>query len=212
MSIIIGYKKDGKLWMAGDSRVSSGTHIEKLTKSTAKIWQENDQLIIGGVGYLHELQFMRYNHFIADEDVILDKVDHEYLFFLYPEFAKRCLDHFGITLGPDAGYASALSTSFMFGVNGHLMILDSLGAVTEYDHFAALGCADDLVTGYILGHENEEKDIPTLLTNAIKYAATVNSGIDTNITIYCMDYEEEEVEEDETEEVKESTPSHVLVN
>ena len=188
MSVIIGYKKNNKIWMAGDSRVTSGTHIDKLAESTAKIWTENG-MIIGGVGMLNELQLMRYSHPIVEEDILLDKVDPEYLFFLYSAFGKLYLEHYGITPEINSGYPDVLRSSFMFGVNGHLYVLDSFGSVMEYDNFEVIGCAADLVRGYILGHQDEE-NVEQLLTDAIKYAATMDNGIDTNICIYSIDMEE----------------------
>lgn len=192
MSIIIGYKKGNKIWMAGDSRVAVGSHVDKLVDSTAKIWQENN-VIIGGVGLLNELQLMRYTHPIPLEDVVLGKVDAEYLYFLYSGFGAAFLEHFGVTLEPNVGYGQVLSSSFMFAVNGQLFVLDSSGSVMEYDKFEAIGCANDLVRGYLLGHQDEE-DIEKLLTDAINYAATMDNGIDTNISIYSLEFQADDEE------------------
>ena len=186
MSVIVGFKKDGKIWMAGDSRVTYGTHIEKLADSASKIWTENDMMIVGGVGLLSELQVMRYSHIVPEEDMLLDNVDAEYLYALYSVYGKLYLDHFGITLDANTGYAQILNSSFMFGINDHLMVLAPDGSITEYEDFAVIGCADDLVRGYIMAHEDEE-DVEKLLTDAIKHAATMDSGIDTNIKIYCIE-------------------------
>ena len=185
MSVIVGFKRDGKIWMAGDSRVSMGTHVEKLADSTSKIWTENDMMIVGGVGLLSELQLMRYGHFIPQDEILLDHIDAEYLYSLYSYYGKAYLDHFGITLDANTGYQSIIASSFMFGVNNHLMVLGNDGSVVEYDDFAVIGCADDLVRGYIMGHM-EEEDVEKLLKDAIKHAATMDSGIDTNINVYCI--------------------------
>lgn len=223
MSVIVGFKRDGKIWMAGDSRVSMGTHVEKLADSTSKIWTENDMMIVGGVGLLSELQLMRYGHFIPQEEILLDNVDAEYLYSLYSYYGKAYLDHFGITLDTNTGYQSIIASSFMFGVNNHLMVLGNDGSVAEYDDFAVIGCADDLVRGYIMGHK-DEKDVEKLLRDAIKHAATMDSGIDTNINVYCIadpyanidiEQEPEEVEEEvkktkskKTSDHKKKTPSN----
>ena len=185
MSVIVGFKRDGKIWMAGDSRVSMGTHVEKLVDSTSKIWTENDMMIVGGVGLLSELQLMRYGHFIPQDEILLDHIDVEYLYSLYSYYGKAYLDHFGITLDTNTGYQSIIASSFMFGVNNHLMVLGNDGSVAEYDDFAVIGCAGDLVRGYIMGHK-DEKDVEKLLRDAIKHAAAMDSGIDININVYCI--------------------------
>lgn len=176
--------------MAGDSRVTQGTHVSKLSESTSKIWQEEEGMIIGGVGTLHELQLMRYGHLIDPDDILLGRVDVEYLYWLYSKYGDLYLKRYGATLDGNTGYMNMLSSTFMFAVDGHLYTLDSWGSVLEHDTFEAIGCADDLVRGYLMGHEDEE-DVPKLLADAIKAAAKVDSGIDDNISIYVLDFDEE---------------------
>ncbi len=192
MSIIIGFKRDGKIWMAGDSRVTQGSHVNVLSDSTSKIWQEPG-IIIGGVGTLHELQLMRFGGLIDYKDVIADEVDAAYIYWLYTKYADLFCKRYGVNLDANTGYPQVLSSTFMFAVNGHLYTLDSWGSVLEHENFEAIGCADDLVRGYLAGYlasHKDVEDVPQLLIDAIKMAATMDSGIDTNAVIYVQEFED----------------------
>ena len=84
MSVVIGFRRDNKIWMAADTRVSVDyTQYRHLTDSCAKIWSENN-IIYGGVGILSQLQSFRFNHIIPVSDVLLSNIDEEYIFNLFP--------------------------------------------------------------------------------------------------------------------------------
>ena len=184
MSVIIGYKdKNGKVWMAGDRRVTQYTTIHDLPDSVSKIWDDNG-VVYGGVGTLTEIQAMRFSHMVPAEAVELDKVDAEFVYDMYPIYAQAALEHKGIKLVDGHGYADFLVSEFLIGCNDRLFCLGQDGSVLEIDDFDAIGCAEDLVRGYILGHQDEE-DTEKLLRDAICFAADRNNGISKDAIVYA---------------------------
>lgn len=194
MSVIVGYCTKNAIYLGGDSRLTYGSNYMKLSNNDSKIWN-NGNAIIGGVGLMSDLQSIHYSHLIASE-LNPDIIDGEYLFDLYPKLAEAALAHRGVAMEVGSSYSDYFATSLLIATHNGLFSMSPDGSVIKIEDYTSIGCASDIVNGYILAHKGDKITPEKLISDAIKNATKLDAGIDDNVILYKIPLFSEEVEKD----------------
>lgn len=138
MTAILGYARDGKVWMAGDSAAMDGW--TRIILDEQKVFRHGD-VLIGGSGLLHVVQEIRLTVEIPEHpDGMKDQL---YLITkLLPAMRKSLEDASKSTIEAEG------STALMVGYHGVLWyVTPSMMAVAHKEQLYALGSGGDIALG-----------------------------------------------------------------
>jgi len=187
--------KRGKLWMAGDRRVSWGMHQAQIMPKAKIAYREG--LLLGGTGCAS----------ICDEFVRLMSIPHmskeaEPYDYMHNVFMPAVFDHLAVRkylhekerriayregADPADDWYGAL---VLIGLRGDLfeLTVDNYDiSLDQIDAPYATGCGDHLALGSLLTTENIKMKEKDRLTLALQVAARVSPGCDNNIDIICAE-------------------------
>lgn len=190
MSIVIGCKFNNGVMFASDRQVTSwGNKLEDQVNKAIKI--ENQPLLLGGVGYLRELQqifsiskewFDDFNMRFLNEKLTIDYVNRLTNIFREKEFIPR------------EAIVSGLRGTFLLADPYEIQVIGGDLSVTGNLDYYAIGCGYELVMGHlnvVFKDKNPEEmdkyEIAKILEDCIKIACKDDIYIDDHIdkiTIY----------------------------
>lgn len=213
MSVVIGLKQNGKVYLAADTMVTYGDSKRYLRNLDAqKIWKVDsvDNCIMGGVGYLRNVSLIRYapTSLFPEADILKGNINTGTLInFTAPTIASTIIEYDNI-MGTKS--KDETSSIFVIGYKDKLFSIWSDGEVEEYDNYIAIGSGADAALASLMHSEGEDADVR--LVKALEAASNISLyvdgpyiAIDTEDTI-CYDPEEpiqEMTEEEEAQEIKE---------
>lgn len=203
MSVVIACKFNNGVVMAADRQVTRWQ--DKIEDSVNKIKEVgNKNIIIGGVGYLRDLQNMFYissklfndvkelneTELVSTINSKLTNLYRENQFISSTDILNKCNSEFII--------------SDSYNIN---LLCGDLSVLSGFDYYA-IGCGQDLVMGH-LNIEFEKKnpnymdvkDIVKILKNSIKVACKDSTGIDDNVDIIIAYKHSSDLVEDSTFEI-----------
>lgn len=181
MTCIIGLRRKGRVWLAGDGQGFDDWNV-RYNLSTPKVFCWNDVLAIGGSGSFRALQIVE--QWLHTSDLLCDYRNHDteepirfVIGYVVPAIKSLLEKH---NYSEKQNEKSGQDSYFMFGYKGQLFLLQSDYSITPIaDSFTAigigymlaLGAMDTLVTNKRLSPE-------TILTRALmtttRFCATVS--------------------------------------
>lgn len=202
MSVVVACKFKNGVVMASDRRVSRYLEgIDDKINKSMKI--ENKNMLIGGVGYLKDLQNM---FFISNElfKEVIEANEKQLLKALYTKLTPLYRDNMFI----EANQVAKFNSQFIVADPYHINLLSGdLSLIPDFDYYA-IGCGEDLVMGHLnVEFKNkkpetmEQKDIIKILKDSIKVACKDSLGIDDNVDIYVAYKHAEDLVSDNSYEV-----------
>lgn len=184
MTVIIGLKQDGKVYMGGDRAV--GFYNTRLTLGQSKIINWGDMLLIGIAGGARIWQLLEYEfgtqHFIQMSDCFNPNAG--IVFFL-----KRLID---VLKASDmiqvVEGTPQMNSTLLLGWKGELYIIDgSLGMHRVADNYAAIGVADEIALGAMAALEGSRLGPEKKLTKALGICARFSKGVSGPFDIAAID-------------------------
>lgn len=183
MSIVVGLKHKGKVWLACDKQITAGNMKIFLSDSHNKVFpvMEREGIVVGGVGFLRGINLLEANNVYIDELAYLkDGIDYNYMVNIFPILLNK--------MYVDAGFISAenetlsLKGSVLVGVWDKLYAVDHDGSVIDVDNYMTIGTGEELAYGSISSSmdqlmaldnpdEIDDDDIIAILVSAIKAAS-----------------------------------------
>jgi ATP-dependent protease HslVU (ClpYQ) peptidase subunit len=144
MTIIVGYKDQGKVWMGCDSCATDGDG-NIMTLKQQKIFKLNNQMLIGHTGGIRGRQIIEHNEWLLP----YDKENHDGEDPLMQYLCTFFIDALN-ELFKDLDYSKEKieRDQYLIGIEGRLFIIDGAMQVIEFDSdYSAIGCG----TNYALG-------------------------------------------------------------
>ena len=204
MSIVIASKFKNGILLASDRQVTYyGSKVEDQANKIKKI--EDQPLLIGGVGYLRELQqiFSISKEWFSDfgikqltNDVCISYINKLTSIFREKQFIQE--------------------NQIVGGLNGRFLIMDpyninvisqDLSVMSNFDYFA-IGCGSDLVMGHLnvifsnkKPEEISKSQIDKILTECIELACKDDVAIDNNIDKIAIYKKAQDLVDDDNYEV-----------
>lgn len=166
MTCIVGLKDQGKVWMGGDSQITSNN--TKLTTTGDKIFQI-DNFLIGVTGYTRISQLIQYSF-----EPPKRYPDTDVMKYMVTEFAgalRYCLRHNGMWTNVDGMESGEFQ--LLVGYEGRLFKVSGDLCVSEpVEGFHAIGSGGTLALGALAATEDildPEKRVRMALEIAEKY-------------------------------------------
>lgn len=170
MTCIVGYAKDGKTYLGGDSAGVSGLDI--TARKDKKVFN-NGEFVMGFTSSFRMGQILQY--VFTPPEVNNDDL----MAYMVKDFIPAIRKVF-----KDEGYSEISSNRekggcFLVGLRGRLFQIDSDFQVGEpIDPYAAVGCGESFALGAFAALEEEEKMKPKdRLKIALKAATKFSGGV-----------------------------------
>lgn len=200
MSVIVGIKENGKVYIGADSQVTKGT--TRLTCSNVhncKIWAVRNvpNCLMAHVGACRDANRIRLLNCLIDEyDLEKDRVNFSYVVkTIVPKIVKELRDcEF---LSGDSPVPS-MDSSYLFAYKDKLYTIGFDCCVIEVDGSVALGSGEDQALGSLVSTEGESPR--SRIIKAIR--ASVASDIYVNYPIVLSDTETGQIEVINEDDVK----------
>ena len=187
MSVVIAVKdkNTGAVTVGCDSQVSCGNLKNKLNGDSCKIWRYNgiSTIIIGGVGFLRDIQLVQTCHDLIDElDILKMKVDYEYCVTkLFTRIYKLMTDYNRVTISKEGVPSANIESKFLIAFADKAFIIDNDGAVTEIADYLVLGSGEEVASGVL--ENNKNKAPKTRIIEAIEACAERTLFVNKDITV-----------------------------
>ena len=197
MSVVIAVKdkKTKCVYVGCDGQATSGNNKITLKGQSNKIWNHNgiDDLIIGGVGTLRDLQIIQCSPDIIEPMGLALGIDYSYMVrVFYTSIYNRLKEYNRIEISGEGVYSPFIQDSFIVVQQDEAWVLDPDGAVQELDDYLVIGSGQDIATGVL--ENNKNKDPRTRITEAILACSDKTVYVDDNITILHTPFMQDKVE------------------
>lgn len=183
MSVVIGIKKEGKVYLGADSQVSKGSSKKYLTNpNNYKIWKVEgvDNCLIGHVGDVKDACVIRVmDNLVREIDCIHDVIDFKYVVTrIVPHIIDQLKSY---NFLEKDGKFKGMDSRFLFAFKDKLFYIGYFGEVIEVDDFIAMGSGEDEAYGSLY---TTIQDSPyERITNAIKAASRRDIYVDYPIVL-----------------------------
>lgn len=182
MSVIVGIKKDNKVYLACDSQVTIGPQKAYLhSPNNYKIWKvKNSQnCLMAGVGKCRDICVVRLiDDFIDELAEIHDKIDYEYVVRYIVPHMFEVLREMKYIKEDD----SSMDSSYLFAYKDKLFHILSDGCVFEVTDEIAIGSGEQNALGSLDSSKNV-KDVNKRLIDAVNAACNHDLYVSGNIVI-----------------------------
>lgn len=148
MSIVVGIKHNGVVWMACDSQITEGQLKHSLSSKQHKVFAVQDRpgVLLGCCGPVRGLNLLEANNMYIDElSYLKDEIDYRYMVNVFPILVNK--------LFVDNGYISAeepelqLRNSIVVSIGDEIYDIGPDGAVMVVEKFVAIGSGSELAYG-----------------------------------------------------------------
>lgn len=178
MTCVVGYKYDGKVWLAGDQRGGSIYFCEDH-KSLSKVFEVKD-FIIGYTDSFRMGQILQYSWSPPVKQEGQD--DDSYIYRDIVNSLSAVFD--SCEFGSKEGVEKRAG-KFLLGWKGRLFTVQSNLSILEHDDFTACGCGENFARGamHVMSTLTEIwKQPEDFLENAILAAARYSPGVGNTVT------------------------------
>lgn len=147
MSVVIAIKDDDKVYMAADTMVTYGDSKRHLTtESSQKIWAVGDtaNCIMGGAGYLRDINLIRYctTELVPEANLIKEDITVGTIMIqTVPLIFETIRNYTKIIEGEQS--TTPIGSSFFWAYKGHLFLIMTDGVVEEVEDYEAIGSGAD---------------------------------------------------------------------
>ena len=194
MSVTIGIKENGKVYLAADSQCSLGNTKRTISNpNNFKIWKTKglNNSIMTHTGACKDLGVIRYKRFIPETLAMRGDIDIEFVQgrMVYDMF--DALDERGFT---DKEDGPSMNSSFLFAYEDKLYDITASTYVFEIDDYVAKGSGRDSAMGSLSSTVGEEPEIR--LIKAVMAAKNVDLAVGYPIIVTDTEKCEYEVYEE----------------
>lgn len=184
MSVAVGVKKDGVVYLGVDSQATKGgTRITLTNPNNYKIWKVKgvDNCLIAHVGRVRDACVIRViDDLIKEIDVIINRIDYDYVVTrIVPRLVTELRDY--DYLSSEGGFKE-FDSKFLFAYKDKLFLIEYDGAVIEVDDVITIGTGSNEAMGSLIT-TNKEKDCETRIVKAIKASSINDIHVDYPIII-----------------------------
>ena len=172
MSVIVGIKQDGKIYLGADSQITKGgTRLSLTNPNNYKIWKVigEENCLMGCVGSLREACVVRIiSDFIKKTDDGDNTIDFECVVARIVPKIKAELEYYDY-LDKDKVF-DGFDSSYLFAHKDKLFFINSDGAVIEIDDCIAIGSGANESIGSLvtsIGEDPVERIIKAIKASAV---------------------------------------------
>lgn len=186
MSVVVGIKQNGVVYMGCDSQVTmGGTRTTLKNPNNYKIWKVRDVedcCIMGSVGDLRDACVVRtMNGLISDYNLFKGHVSFDFVVNkIVPDIIDR-LKEFNYIKNDKSSVFEGMDSSFLFSCKDMLFLIGSDGSVIEIDDCVAIGSGKNEAIGSLLSTDGE--DPVQRIIKAIKASAANDIYVDYPIIL-----------------------------
>ena len=179
MSVVVGIKKDGVVYLGADSQSSrGGTRTSLSNPNNYKIWKVKgvSNCLMGHVGALRDACVVRImRNLVREIDAIHEEVDYEYVVSrIVPMIVDELKEYSYIE---KSGKLEILDSRFLFAFKDHLYVIGNDTTVIEIDDCVAIGSGESEAIGSLLTSSDEENP-HNRIVKAIKASAAHDIYVD----------------------------------
>ena len=184
MSVVVGIKRDGVVYMGADSQVTrGGTRVSLSNPNNYKIWKVKgvEHCLMAHVGALRDACAIKVmNNLIKEIDVIHDNVDFEYVVTrIVPKIIDELIDYRYIS---NDSKIDVFDSRFLFAYKNRLFVIGTDCSVIEVDDCVAIGSGESEAIGSLVT-TSDESDSTTRIIKAIKSSAYHDIYVDYPIVL-----------------------------
>lgn len=158
MSVVVGIKKDGVVYLGADSQATrGGSKIILTNPNNFKVWKVSgvDNCLIGHVGDFKDACAVRViENLVREIDVFHECVDYRYVVTRIVPYIIDQLKSYNY-LERD-GKFKGMDSSFLFAFKDKLFYIGYMGEVVEVDDFITIGSGEDEAYGSLLSTLDDE--------------------------------------------------------
>lgn len=199
MSLIVAVKdpKTKSVYLGCDSIVSKGNKVSYSTNAAwSKIWtedldEEEDRVfVMGGAGYLRDIQLVQYNHLdpltickmrkegLSAEQVALDF--SETIFQILANYNRTAID-------PNGNPIRQIEDQFLLAFDEEVYAIGGDFSIEDTDDYLAIGSGEEVASGVL--EITKDLDPIERITLAIETTAKIVPSVGGDICITCTSKE-----------------------
>ena len=170
MTCIIGFIKNNKVYIGGDSAGVSNLNV--IIRRDSKVFK-NGNFIIGYTSSFRMGQSLRFKLKVKDQ--LEEQIDYEYMCTTFIDSVRKCLK--------DNGYASVdnnkeIIGQFLVGYNSRLYYIGSDLQVGEsYDNFHSVGCGECYAKGAMEILTKSKQSPRQIIKKALEIVVKFSGGV-----------------------------------
>ena len=178
MSVIVGIKHNGAVYLGADSQTTNRNKKEILTNSNNfKIWKAKcvSNCLVGQAGYLRNGCVVRVMEDLVKEIETNEDINFEFVVTrIVPRIQNILIQNRYLS---ENDTIELMDSVFLFAYKDRLFSIGTDYSVFEVDDFIAVGSGEDFAYGSLLSTQDDLN--PELrIVKAIKAAATFNQFVD----------------------------------
>lgn len=173
MTCIVGYVKDGVVYMGGDSAGVAGLDI--LVRKDTKVFKVQGRFLIGYTSSFRMGQLLRFKLKVAEQTE--DQEDYEYMCTTFIDAVRELLKKEGYT--KTESNRESIGT-FLVGYKGRLYgIADDLQVAEGVDTYDTCGCGGKYASGAmeVLVNQLPNQDPLEKIKEALEVAVKFSGGV-----------------------------------
>lgn len=172
MTCIVGFKREGDVFIGGDSAATDG-NLGIRVRADEKVFRKDD-MIFGVTGSVRLMQLLRYSFIPPNQAVGQD--DFGYLCSSWIGGLSKCLQDNGCS--KIENNAVEMPGEFLLGFNSNLyhVYADMQVAVNSLP-YDACGCASDYALGVMAAVNDGDMEPEEKITKALEVAEAFSAGV-----------------------------------
>jgi ATP-dependent protease HslVU (ClpYQ) peptidase subunit len=170
MTCIVGYIKNKKVYIGGDSAGVAGLHI--TPRKDAKVFR-NGKFIMGYTSSFRMGQLLRFKLSVPSQPEEIS--DYEYMCTLFIDAVRKCLKDGAFATIKDSAERIGV---FLVGYKRRLYKLEGdLQVGVSYYNFESVGCGSDYAKGALSLLEATNLSAETIIKKALETAVKFSGGV-----------------------------------
>ena len=155
MTVVIGIKDKGKVYIGSDTQISAG---DVKTDGIVKIWQyKNLNIILGGAGDARAVQIIQTADDLFDEALMaLNAIDERYLCRIFATRVREELLTNKVIKDETVDELANSPIVLLVGINDELYQIDFNGVIIKVDESTAIGSGELVAKGVLYVTKNKK--------------------------------------------------------
>ena len=192
MSVIVGIKQKGIVYIGADSQITKGgSKKSQLHPNNRKVWHpdEMDSLLMGSAGLVKGINLTKAINGLVDQKTLREnKIDFH---FVINNISKKLMDKMEEhKLIDSKDFNPRMQSEYLFADRDNLFTISTDGSVMQIEDYIAIGSGSIEAMGSLLSTEKE--DTITRITKAIE--AAIQSDIFVDYPIIIMNTKDDKVD------------------
>lgn len=170
MTCIIGIKTADRIYLGGDSCISSDNLLQTI--ADPKVWKKGT-FVLGSAGSLRVLQIIKYKMKIPP---INQREPTEYMVTTFVDAMRKALKEAGGAGGAKEENKEEQDNSFLVAFKGRMFEIDGAYAICEVvDEYIAIGSGTDYALGALYATKGEDPEVR--IKKALEAASYYADGV-----------------------------------